>query len=468
MTDSANLQPADVLGLPGTREIWELFQAPGPEYFQDDGTVTTSVFVMLASSDGFIQRMEVEPAALPTDDLLQLVFAACLEPEQGTPRRPQAVLLENPELISALGTKLLEAEIRVRLGVAEVAREVVAGALASALAPDDSGRPATPDWLARQPVEEIKPFFKSAARFFRARPWEVVPMDRYLAFRIKQGDWHYANVMGGGGEEFGLATFGDWLTVCRFITTASMTYSHYDDGGVQAVLAAAGESEALTLCEPELISDADLSLIKRFQVRQIKGAYPIVKRFSAQGEVEPRFEPVIYGALLDLLAERAERAFERSTSSNITSITAMLDTPVGPVEVRYPARGTEQEPADDYWRIRVPLETGPIVDPTGEMVVLVEAPGEAKWHQVATAVARVAKKRKDVFPWIDQLFEFDTGFPLWLDQAPVKEPSPTVGQVATLKHVLIGNSSDQFPVEMEQITRPAKAVIRAWDTNESD
>lgn len=36
--------------------------------------------------------------------------------------------------------------------------------------------------------------------------------------------------------------------------------------------------------------------------------------------------------------------------------------------MRFPARGSEEEPADDYWRIGIPCRTGPDSAPTGGRV----------------------------------------------------------------------------------------------------
>jgi hypothetical protein len=451
MTDFPKLSAADLLSLPKTNEAWELLQLPGVPFLNDGGYEVSSSIVMLASGDGFLQRVLPSEEPLTAIELAQVVMSACIDPQEGPFRKPSFLEVNSTISPKELERHLQGTGIRVQQGdvnlVAALYDELM----------DSLSAPFRQDYLSLYDEASVVDYFRAARRFFRATPWEVLPGHRFLAFRIGQGDWHYASVMGEGGEEFGLATFRDWLTVCRFTTNAALPYFDLpfaEDAGEPPALIAAGESEALSLCELDAASANDAELIAQLHVRPVwQGLYPLVLRFSLEGQLEPRFSPAVYGGLLQVLAERSERA----RGSRISSIKASVDTPDGLLEVRYPSRGDESEARDDYYRITLDFyESGvELDDPDGRRWRLeAEVPGEAKWHRVALAIQKTAQENGHVFPWLTDLWEADSESLLWRDRAPLKEPSPTVAQLAGLDLVVAGNGASDIPLEFERLERP--------------
>lgn len=73
------------------------------------------------------------------------------------------------------------------------------------------------------------------------------------------------------------------------------------------------------------------------------------------------------------------------------------------------------------------------------------------------ALTRVAKTRPDVFPWPAQLKH--GGYPLWLDQAPIKEPSATVEQLAALDGLTLAGFDHEDPLVFAALPRPAAAGV---------
>jgi hypothetical protein len=456
--DSADVSPTDLLQLPRTDEAWELLQTSGPAFRNDEGRSMTSHVALLVSDDTFVQRLLASEKQLAPAELARLVADACAWPEEGPSRRPGMIMVSEPVLAAALERALAGSGMRVRAGELILAEQAYSHMMRTLVPPPP------PDYLALQPEATLRAYFRSAKLFYRARPWEAFAGEKFLAFRLEGGAWHYANVMGQDGVEFGLATFSDWLTVCRFTNTAARSFyrSRFEPENEQLPEAfiAAGEAESLQLEELSAASDGDASLVDMLRIAPVsRGLYPLVRRFTPKGERTPRFSPAVYSGLLQVTAERAARA----RSGKVSSVKASVRTDDGILEVRYPARGDENEARSDYYRIGFPFRIGALSpEPGGITWVMAEVPGEAKWHRVADAVRRAAEGIPGLLPWVHALTEADSGHLLWLDRSPVKEPSPTVSQLAGLHGVLAELSHEQVPLRFMPLVRPAAAEIRVF------
>ncbi len=65
--------------------------------------------------------------------------------------------------------------------------------------------------------------------------------------------------------------------------------------------------------------------------------------------------------------------------------------------------------------------------------------------------------RPDVLTWPAQLKHGD--YLLWFDQAPVKEPSPTVEQLAALDGLTLAGFDHEDPLVFTALPRPAAAGV---------
>jgi hypothetical protein len=205
--DSTGVRPTDLLSFPQTGESWELLQASGPAFRNGEGLPVASSVALLVSGDTFVQRLVATEQPLSPADLALLIADACAWPEEGSPRRPQRVVVSEPLLAGLLLRELAGSGVRAEAGNVVLAEEAYSHMMRTLVPPP------RPDFLCHHSDAEVRAYFKAARRFYRARPWEAFPGERFLAFRIGEEPWRYVNVMGQEGEEFGLAIFRDWLSV---------------------------------------------------------------------------------------------------------------------------------------------------------------------------------------------------------------------------------------------------------------
>lgn len=334
------------------------------------------------------------------------------------------------------------------------AREALS-ALKEALEPDP-----IPAYFSNYAENEVKAFFRAANAFFQARPWEVIDGTRFLAFRVGAGPWHYANVMGQAGETFGLAMFGDWLEVCRALNNPETLMEVFENlqQGEEAhpkSLLAAGHAESMSLSSLQALAPEDAAFLGQLNIKPgWRKQYAAVHRYTPAGTATPTFDPFLYTGLMTSLTERARKA----RGGRVSSIKVASPTARGELEMRYPAKGDEGSRQDGYYRFRVPFHLGArSATPGGVLWAELEAPGEVKWHRVMAALTKVAKTRPDVFPWPAQLKHGD--YLLWFDQAPVKEPSPTVEQLAALDGLTLAGFDHEDPLVFTTLPRPAAAGV---------
>jgi hypothetical protein len=239
----------------------------------------------------------------------------------GRPERPRTVITDAPELPDTLETTLGALGVRVVRGDASVAHEAVRSVTESM----GSGVPA---WLAYASPLEARTFLHACDAFFGAEAWNEFAPDRPLAFRVGNGAWRYASLMGHGGDEFGVAIFPSWIA-----------YEALTDPDVpdEERLSAAGALEGVSLTPIGAISPLDARIyLDVFGVRHAEDAVPHFARHEPDGFGAADHGPSVYAALLTLLAQRAERVTTR-----VRRIDTTVDTPEGPMRVRYPATGAE-------------------------------------------------------------------------------------------------------------------------------
>jgi hypothetical protein len=446
-----------LLAMPQARETWMIAQAPGTYHLDERDKPTLSYVGLVVTEDGLIRGFSLQDHPLGAPELRELVARGCAAAPGGLPAaRPRTVLVDDPFVAEGLGEALKGLGIKVEVGDVSPALEAL-GMLKETLEPEP-----VPSYFAHYSEREVKAFFDAAKRFFSARPWEVFAADRFLAFRLDEGPWRYTTVMGQAGEQFGLAMFEGWLEVCRTVNNPEsfMDILQAAASGTESLpksLLASGGAESMTLSPFEAMAPEDADFLNRLKVKASwRKEFAAVHRYTPAGMERPRFEPALYTGLMKVIAERAQKV----RGSRVTSLKASVETPAGKLEVRYPAKGDEGSGQDGYYRFRVPFRHG-AASPTPERVLwaTVEAPGEAKWHRVMAELTKAAKRYPEVFPWISRLGQGE--YNLWLDQAPVKEPSPTVEQLAGQEGLTLSLDIDEEePLELVAIPRPDQASIR--------
>ncbi len=451
----------EIRGLPQVEETWLVTQAAATYFLDDKEKPALGHLGLVATSQGLIRSFLIHSEPLGRAELTELVTSACAQPPQGLPSaRPHTLRVADPSMRNAL-TDLETLGISVAVGDVNAANEALE-ALEQALTPEP-----TPSYFVHYLEPEVKAFFKAAASFFQARPWEVIDGYKFIAFRLDDGPWRYANVMGQAEEEYGLAVFRNWLEVCKttnnpetimdMLEAASSPEPH-----VPKSLLATGGAEGLSLSPLDALAPEDAAYLNKLKVKASwRRHYATVHRYTPYGLETPQLDLSLYTGLMSVLSERARKI----RGNAITSLKTTLKTPKGQLSVRYPAKGDEAASKEDYYRFRVPFKLGAQSATPGELVwAEVSSPGEAKWHRVMSALTREAKKVPHIFPWVSEVSQGE--YALWIDQAPVKEPSPTVEQLAKVSELTLKMGLNEQPslrFEVAKRPEPAEITVR-FDT----
>jgi hypothetical protein len=446
----------ELRALPQVHEAWTLAQGAGGYVVDDRGQPTLSYVALLTTQAGLVRSVSLGNRPPSQKELRELIAKGCTAAPNDLPAvRPEVVVVDDPFVAEQLTEALQDWGIRAEAGDVSPALEAL-NALKEALEPEP-----IPAYFSTYPEGEVKTFFKAAQAFFQTRPWEVIDGSKFLAFRLGEGPWHYANVMGQAGEEFGLAMFGDWLEVCRALNNPETLMEVFENLSLGAEaqpksFLATGGAESMSLSPLQALAPEDAAFLKQLKIKPgWRKQYAAVHRYTPQGMEAPMFSPSAYTGLMTILAERARKV----RGNQVNSIKATTLTPQGALELRYPAKGDEVSRRDGYYRFHVPFHLGALSSPPGEVLwAELEAPGEAKWHRVMAALTKVAKTRSDVFPWPAKLKHGD--YLVWLDQAPVKEPSPTVEQLAQLKRLSLAGFDHEDPLVFTPLPRPAAAEVK--------
>lgn len=326
----------ELMEMPTLDEHWCIALRPTVFMIGEDPEPTLTWLGAVATDAGFVRLVNVEAEDVDADSLYALVARACAGGMVAAePGRPKLVRLGDPDRASELAELLAPFDIDVVVGDTEPALAGVRS-LAEALGGG------VPSWLADAEDEHVAAFFDAVDAFYDATPWLHFPSDGYVAFRIGDGPWRYANVMGQGGEEFGLAVFASWHAANLAGQGATVDLDAPDDQDDDAMrLEAIGSFEGLSLAPLAALSplDAGRYLVADYEP-DVDATVPAWLRFEAGGAARPEHEPGVYAALISLLAEHAGR-----TRHHVRRIDAAVDTPAGTMRVRYPATG--DEPSDE-------------------------------------------------------------------------------------------------------------------------
>ena len=120
----------------------------------------------------------------------------------------------------------------------------------------------------------VRAYFDAAHAFYRARPWERIDGEKYVAFRLGDGPWGYLSVLGQMGEEFGLSYFEDWLQLCRFVHNQYTPLDFATGAGEAKPLVAAGALEGLTLEPLHALHPEDIGYLQRLGVKPYVTDHP--------------------------------------------------------------------------------------------------------------------------------------------------------------------------------------------------
>jgi hypothetical protein len=432
--------PETVRALDVRDETWTVGQAPAAWMPTEDGGTTMAYAALVLAPDGQVRahRVAEHQDGAGLADLVRR--ATTLAPAHLDAVRPAAVRVADDEVVEGLRDALAACDIAVEHGPTPALEAVLSEVVGNL-------RGGLPSVFAGEDPDEVRAYFEAARRFYDARPWTRTEGDRFLGFRIDDGDWHYASVMGQMEASPGLSLFEDWPTLCRFFHTS---HTHRQNelaaqlGDLMdqltgtrrlSALEAAGAMEGVTLDAREEVHPDDIVFLDDLGIEPLPDGYPSRMRMDAEdGPVAPRFSLATYG----LVMRGVVTALERRRATPVTSIKTTLDIDGHDVELRYPADGQER-PWDGPPAFRLTLdaddrieEEGDIwgalgVDPDAMPAIdfVVEAPATALLMDVAQAMTRLDESffRTDVQ---------EGEAMLWNDRNLRRHPSPRVGDLLGL------------------------------------
>jgi len=276
----------------------------------------------IVEEDGYVRTLTLLEEELDRASAYAHVANACAGGmSDAEPGRPDRVIVEDAELAEGLGRALRGIGIDAEVGEVPLAVDVI-GAVAAELG---SGMPPI---LSAASELEARRFLGACDGFYAAETWQGFAADRPLAFRVGSGPWRYASLMGHGGEEFGLAMMASWAG-----------FQAFSGGELEADerLREAGAFESVSLSPLGSVSALDAPLyLAHGAGSYADDAVPVFLRHESGALATPSLPLSAYAALLELLAERARRV-----RTQVRKIDATVDTPAGPLRVRYPATGGE-------------------------------------------------------------------------------------------------------------------------------
>lgn len=320
----------ELAALPARLERWCIALRPAVFMIGEAPEPTLTWVGVVAVDDGPVRVVQLEEEPFEADSLYALFAQACVGGMAAVePGRPRLVALEDADLAADLAELLAPLNVDVYPGDVEPALVAVHG-MAQALG---GGVPA---WLAEVDDDDAGDFFDAALAFYDAETWRSFRNDRFLAFRVADGPWRYANLMGLAGEEFGIAVYPGWREANAFGQDPGDDAESSTDR-----LASIGWLEGLNLTDLAHLSPLDAGrYLDAGMEPDPNGEVPAWLRFEPDGPALPEHGPSVVAVLIAVLAEHARDAARRVRRIDVTH-----ETPAGPMRIVYPATG--EEPGND-------------------------------------------------------------------------------------------------------------------------
>lgn len=432
--------PAEVRALPVLHETWEIGVRVAKWISDPEGASMLSYLAVVLDGQLMLRNYNLKAGARQQpEDLAALIYGAAVHPRAEVEAgRPERVLLDDERLVTALAKQVAEAGITVEAAATSQVDMVLEQMMAD-MRQGEGG----PYFLDYDP-EEVRAFFAVARRFYRARPWQRFDGTKYLGFRIGDGVWRYANVMGQAGEEPGLSVFEDWLQLCRLVHNQPFFSGEEIDEMPMHPIQAAGALEGMTLSPLQVLHPEDGDYLLRLGARPVgDGLYALPHRYLPDGTEQPRLSlshyRMLMEALLDALASR--RSGEVATLRRTVSVDGT------PVRLVYPANAKE-EFEDRPGSYRLVVEGRDIkgrqrdILPPGSRIEI-DVPGDTRLDDVAGAI----KREGGAAFGVDGFLEGD--YFIWLNNGGRMATTPRVGHlehVEGLSVALLGGG--RYPVRV--------------------
>lgn len=388
---------ATVRALPELRETWEVGIRVARWITEQEGQPVLSYIAAVLDGELVLRQFSLKAGARQgVTELATLILEAAARPrDPAQPGRPLNVLVADRSLAKPLASHLAGTGITVASGLTPNV-DAILGHMMEEMRQEEQ-----PPYFIDYDDESVRSFFQTAARFYRARPWERFDGTRYLGYRIGNGPWQYASVMGQAGEEPGLSIFDDWLQLCRFVyNQPELAPTHHRDDQLWP-LRAAGALEGVTIAPLHFLHPEDADRILRLKIRPLLGReYPLPHRYVAGGLERPHLALPHYRILMSALLE----ALAPRRTGEVTSLRRTIHVDETTVRLVYPANArAEFEEGAAAFRLVVEgagsTFARPLL-PQGTRIE-VDAPANARVDDVSHAIKRASGSGLRVDAFLD-------------------------------------------------------------------
>lgn len=379
--------------------------------------------IILSNNDELVEQ-ETKLGEFTQADLLVIIRRACAMPaENAVPKRPKTVLVGNPDLLELLSEPLQNLGIGMKQGDPS-ADQILFKQLNELM-----GQPEEARFFEHVTDQEIKAFENAARAFFELQPWNFTTPDDCLAFRLANGSWQYATIMGHFNESFGMTMYQNWLGFCKILYNQNGASPQAFDEDFDfedaisnfmnplAALEHQGGMESFNACEKFEIPVQDMQRLSKLGVKPVfQNRFPIAQRFDTEGNsVLPTLSITDYTMLLEGLVI--------GLTSQKNKKTLKLDGQFGSVEIKYPSSGLEQVPQQARYKLE--FEIPKFRGLKRKLKVVIHANATERFSKIAREIVKATKTKIKEGIYI-QGFHDGHSY-LWKHPStPKLDPSPVV------------------------------------------
>jgi hypothetical protein len=191
-----------------------------PAYVTGEGEPYRPSLVFWVSADGFVLGMEVPGRSATPAQIAQSFHATTRSPMVGAPHVPGRVRIASPEIAAGLRAALGPKVEIVCAPTPEI--DAILATMRERMAATDPNENEAKDTYLDPGIsaEAMASFFRTAARLYRAAPWNALPGDAYLiGVTIEASGVRDAvvSVIGRLGESFGFLLFGSYAAYEAYV-----------------------------------------------------------------------------------------------------------------------------------------------------------------------------------------------------------------------------------------------------------
>jgi tetratricopeptide (TPR) repeat protein len=294
------------------------------------------VALIFSLDTGVLQKLEVVQGYPTPQHMLEILFQATRESPQGVdqqPHRPTTIQFEDASMAEALAPELE----KIGVGTQHYLLTEVVDELVHDLELYMRGGPELPGLLSTQGVtpDLAGGMFAAAAEFYRAAPWMHLTDQQILAVRVApERKARFAQVLGYGGVEYGLAMYRRWGDVERMFD--------FVDGPLE--LLPPGGGHLFSFDELSQVPFDDLEAIEQYGWEVAEAdAYPIAVILTRQEEAKrpSRADLIWYEAALRAIAIFARDHLQSDERGDYQPADTTLSVPTHAgetkVHIKYPA-----------------------------------------------------------------------------------------------------------------------------------